>query len=44
MSIEVGVILAHLTNRLLVLDGNVPPPANVVTYDGRRQQSRGPAA
>jgi GDP-fucose protein O-fucosyltransferase len=35
MSIEVGVILAHLTNRLLVLDGNVPPPANIVTYDGR---------
>lgn len=35
MSVEVGVILAHLTNRLLVLDGNVPPPANIVTYDGR---------
>ncbi len=35
MSIEVGVILAHLTNRLLVLDGNVPPPANLVSYDGR---------
>lgn len=35
MSIEVGAILAHLTNRLLVLDGNVPPPANIVTYDGR---------
>lgn len=35
MSIEVGAILAHLTNRLLVLDGNVPPPANLVTYDGR---------
>lgn len=35
MSIEVGVVLAHLTNRLLVLDGNVPPPANIVTYDGR---------
>jgi hypothetical protein len=35
MSIEVGVILAHLTNRLLVLDGNVPPPANIVSYDGR---------
>lgn len=35
MSIEVGVILAHLTNRLLVLDGNVSPPANIVSYDGR---------
>ncbi len=35
MSIEIGVILAHLTNRLLVLDGNVSPPANIVSYDGR---------
>ena len=35
MSVEIGVILAHLTNRLLVLDGNVSPPANIVTYDGR---------
>jgi len=40
MSIEVGVILAHLTNRLLVLDGNVSPPANVVTYDGRVNNHR----
>ena len=35
MSIEIGVILAHLTNRLLVLDGNISPPANLVTYDSR---------
>ena len=35
MSIEVGAVLAHLTNRLLVLDGNRPPPANIVCYDGR---------
>lgn len=35
MSIEVGVVLAHLTNRLLVLDGNASPPANVVPYDSR---------
>ena len=35
MSIEIGVILAHLSNRLLVLDGNVSPPANIVAYDGR---------
>ena len=35
MSIEIGAILAHLTNRLLVLDGNIPPPANLVSYDGR---------
>jgi len=43
MSIEVGVILAHLTNRLLVLAGNVSPPGNIVAYDGRvdnRQPSR----
>ena len=40
MSIEVGVILAHLTNRLLVLDGNVPPPANIVAYDGRVNNAR----
>ncbi len=35
MSVEIGVVLAHLTNRLLVLDGNVSPPANIVAYDGR---------
>jgi hypothetical protein len=35
MSIEVGVVLAFLTNRFLLLDGNVPPPANVVAYQGR---------
>jgi hypothetical protein len=35
MSIEVGVALAHLTNRFLLLDGNVSPPANVVAYDDR---------
>lgn len=35
MSIECGVVMAFLTNRLLVLDGNVPPPANIVQYQGR---------
>src|SRR4051812_18591231 len=40
MSVEVGVILAHLTNRLLVLDGNIPPPANIVSYDGRVTNAR----
>ncbi len=43
MSIEVGVVLAHLTDRMLLLDGNRPPPANLVAYDGRvdnRQGSR----
>ena len=40
MSIEIGVVLAHLTNRLLVLDGNVSPPANIVSYDGRVKNDR----
>lgn len=35
MSIEIGVVLAFLTNRFLLLDGNVSPPANIVAYDGR---------
>ena len=34
MSLEIGTILAHLTNRTLVLEGNVSPPANVVQYPG----------
>jgi len=34
MSLEIGTILAHLTNRLLVLEGNESPPANVVQYPG----------
>ncbi len=40
MSIEVGAVLAFLTNRFLVLDGNVSPPANVVTYGDRVDNSR----
>jgi len=35
MSIECGVVMAFLTNRLLLLDGNVSPPANIVQYQGR---------
>ena len=35
MSIECGVVLAFLTNRFLVLDGNTSPPANIVDYGGR---------
>ena len=35
MSIESGVVMAFLTNRLLLLDGNVSPPANIVQYQGR---------
>jgi hypothetical protein len=40
MSIEIGVVLAHLTNRFLVLDGDVSPPANIVDYDGRVDNGR----
>jgi hypothetical protein len=43
MSTELGVLLAGLTERVLVLDGNVSPTANVVSYGGRidnRQRSR----
>ena len=40
MSIEIGVGLAFLTNRFLVLEGNVSPPANIVSYGGRVDQER----
>jgi hypothetical protein len=40
MSTEVGVVLAHLTNRFLLLDGNRPPAANLVSYDGRVDHSQ----
>lgn len=41
MSIEVAVIMAFLTNRVLILNGNTPPPANVVEYeDGITNQYR----
>ncbi len=40
MSIEIGVILAHLTNRFLVLEGNISPPANIVSYNGRVSNER----
>ncbi len=40
MSIEVGVILAHLMDRVLVLDGDVSPPANVVEYGARVDNSQ----
>ena len=39
MSIECGVIMAFLTKRLLVLDGNTAPPANIVDYAGRVDNS-----
>ncbi|MFK7829426.1 MAG: O-fucosyltransferase family protein [Congregibacter sp.] len=40
MSIECGVVMAFLTKRFLLLDGNVSPPANIVSYDGRVDNSR----
>jgi hypothetical protein len=39
MSVECGVIIAFLTKRFLLLDGNVSPPANIVSYDGRVDNS-----
>ena len=33
MSLEVGVVLSFLMDRVLVLGGNISPPANVVRYD-----------
>ncbi len=35
MSLEIGVVLAALTDRVLVLEGNVSPAGNVVQYDGQ---------
>ncbi len=35
MSFELGVALACLMERVLVVEGNVSPPANVVDYGGR---------
>ena len=32
MSLEVGAVLAHLMERVLVLEGNISPSANVVEY------------
>ena len=32
MSVEIGVVLAFLTDRVLVIEGNVSPPANLVDY------------
>lgn len=39
MSVECGVIIAFLTKRFLLLDGNVSPPANIVSYGGRVDNS-----
>ena len=43
MSTELGVLLAFLTDRVLVLDGNISPPTNVVAYGDKltnRHRSR----
>jgi hypothetical protein len=40
MSTELGVLLAGLTERALVLDGNVSPTANLVSYGTRVDQRR----
>lgn len=40
MSIEVGVVLAFLTNRFLVLDGNISARPYVVSYGGRVTNDR----
>lgn len=42
MSVECGVVLAFLTKRFLLLDGNVSPPANIVSY-GRRVDNSSPS-
>ena len=33
MSIECAVVMAFLTKRFLLIDGNQSPPANIVNYD-----------
>lgn len=43
MSAEIGVVLAHLTNRILVLEGNISPPANVVEYEEYGISNRDPS-
>jgi hypothetical protein len=40
MSAELGVVLAKLTDRVLVLGGNISPPANVVRYGSKVLGSR----
>jgi hypothetical protein len=40
MSIECAVVMAFLTKRFLLIDGNQSPPANIVNYDGRVDNTR----
>lgn len=40
MSMELGVVASFLLDRVLVLEGNVPPPANIVPYPGRGVTNR----
>ena len=39
MSVELGVVLASLTDRVLVLRGNKTPTANIVQYEGLVQNT-----
>ena len=40
MSAEVGVVASFLLDRVLVLEGNISPPANVVEYKGKGVTNR----
>ncbi len=40
MSAELGVIASFLLDRVLVLEGNMSPPANLVTYPGKDVTNR----
>ena len=40
MSAEVGVVASFLLDRMLVLEGNISPPANVVEYKGKGVTNR----
>jgi hypothetical protein len=43
MSWEVGVVASFLLDRVLVVEGNVSPPANLVAYPGQGITNRHPA-
>jgi hypothetical protein len=40
MSMELGVVASFLLDRVLVIEGNVTPPANVVKYPGKGVTNR----
>jgi len=43
MSWELGVVASFLLDRVLVIEGNVSPPANIVQYAGKGVTNRHPA-